>query len=69
MVSAGMLNAHRERDVQLGSPQFPFPLPRAATEFYSIMSHASGNALGMPISPADVPLVQHLVTIRPPKKR
>jgi hypothetical protein len=57
MVSAGKLNSHTEefRDVQLGSPA---PIPRAATEFYSIMSHASGNALGGAISPADVSFVQ-----------
>jgi hypothetical protein len=49
------------------SARFPHsPIPRAQFEFYSIMSHASGNALGGAISPADVSLVQHLVTIRPP---
>ena len=41
----------------------PILFPRAQFEFYSIMSHASGNALGGAISPADVSFGQHMITI------
>jgi hypothetical protein len=43
------------------------PFPNAATELYSIMSQASGNARSIRNSSADVPLVQHMATIRPLK--
>jgi hypothetical protein len=41
----------------------PILCPCAQFEFYSIISHASGNALGGEISPADVSFVSHIITI------